>query len=458
MKNFKEITLQVVVVGSGPSGFFVADALVNSGISVEVTILDRLPCPYGLVRYGVAPDHQKLKTVTQTLDTIAQNPLVTFIGNVNVGVDITLNELKNIYHVIVLTTGMPKGASLGLKGEDLKGIHTASDFIGWYNGHPDHQETIFDLSHHSAVIIGHGNVAIDICRILSKSIDELRKSDITEKALEALNDSSINTVHLIGRRGPVQAKFTTKELHELGKLENCQVTIDPKNLDLGLACELELNEISNQLARKNHAVFQTYSNNFSNKNDFSKKNISIDFMLNPKQFIGNEKLESTIFEKTSFAGPAFKQNTIKTGEFLELPCGLAITCVGFRGVDFKGLNINDSNGALMNTNARLINEHQEILQGYYAAGWVKRGPQGVIGTNRECALDTVKYILEDIKELTIISAPGKPALISWLTQKNVRFVTFQDWQIINDAEIRRGQKLGKPREKFTTVVEMLACI
>lgn len=458
MNNSKEITLQVAIVGSGPSGFFVAEALINSGVSVEISILDRLPCPYGLVRYGVAPDHQKLKSVTQTLDAIAQNPLVTFIGNVNVGTDLTLKELKSIYHIVVLTIGMPKGASLGLDGEDLKGIHTSSDFIGWYNGHPDYQDKVFDLSQETAVIIGHGNVAIDICRILSKSIDELSKSDITEKALVILNESNINKVRLVGRRGPVQAKFATKELHELGKLDNCHVTVDPKYLDLGLPCHLELNDSSNQLARKNYTIYQAYSNNFSIENEALKKYISIDFMLNPKGFMGIEKLESALFEKTSFVGPAFTQSCFNTGEFLEIPCGLAITSVGFKGVNFKGLNINPGNGTLTNINSRLINDDGEIIRGYYTAGWVKRGPQGVIGTNRECAQDTVNHILKDVSDLIKKSAPGKLALINCLIEKDIHFVTFEDWQIIDAAEVARGQKLGKPREKFTTVKEMLACI
>lgn len=458
MKNSNDVVLQVAVVGSGPSGFFVAEALVNSGIKVEVTILDRLPCPYGLVRYGVAPDHQKLKSVTNTLDVIAQSPLVTFIGNVNVGIDLTIKELKSLYHIVVLTTGMPNGAKLGLEGESLNGVHTSNEFIGWYNGHPDYQNKLFDFSSDTAVIIGHGNVAIDICRILSKSIDELSKSDITEKALEKLSESKIKNVHLVGRRGPVQAKFTTKELHELGKLENCHVSVNPSNLDLGLPCHLELNDVSNQLARKNHTIYQDYSANFFIENTSFKKNISIDFMLNPNKFLGNGKLETALFEKTSFTGSAFQQSCVNTGIFQEFDCGLAITSVGFRGVNFDGFNINPSNGTLKNINSRLVNENQEILSGYYTAGWVKRGPQGVIGTNRECAQDTVNYILEDVEELTRRSAPGKSALIEWLIEKNVQYVTFQDWQIINAAEIERGQKVGKPREKFTSVNEMLACI
>jgi NADPH-dependent glutamate synthase beta subunit-like oxidoreductase len=452
-------TLQVAIVGSGPSGFFVAESLIKSGIEVEVTILERLPTPYGLVRYGVAPDHQKLKSVSLTLEAIAQNPAITFLGNVKVGSnDLTLNQLRSLFHVVVLTTGMPKGSQLGLDGEDLEGVHTSSDFIGWYNGHPDFQNINFDLSQSSAVIIGHGNVAIDICRILTKSIDELKKSDITEQALELLSRSKIQRVHLVGRRGPVQAKFTTKELHELGKLENCHVTVDPKNMNLGMACRIELNDASNLVTRKNHSIYETYSENFNTKPVSAKKHISIDFMMNPKAFVGSERIEKIVFDKTKLDGPAFSQKSVNTESLIEIPCGLAFTSVGFKGTELGDLTLNPKNGTLLNENSRLLDKHGEVLFGMYAAGWVKRGPQGVIGTNRECAEDTVNSIVEDLPKYDGLNAPGKQALINLLHEKSIQFVTFNDWKVIDEEEVRRGQKIGKPREKFTSITEMLACI
>ncbi|HEY9268948.1 MAG TPA: pyridine nucleotide-disulfide oxidoreductase [Methylotenera sp.] len=458
MENAKHFTLQVAIIGSGPSGFFAAEALLNSGISSEITILERLPCPYGLIRYGVAPDHQKLKSVTQTLDIIAEHPSVTFLGNVEVGKDIQINELMELYHIVIFTTGMPKSSLLEIEGESLIGVHPSSTFIGWYNGHPDYQTQPFDFSNDSAVIIGHGNVAIDICRVLTKPIDELRKSDIPETALELLSKSKINNVHLVGRRGPVQAKFTTKELHELGKLENCNVSVNPKHLNLGEACLQELNEISNQSARKNHGIFQTYSNNFTAVQNADKKQIAIDFMLNPKVFKGDRKLQSVLFEENQLEGPAFKQFSTPCNSLLEIPCSLAFTSVGFRGTQFAGLHTNPNKGILSNLNSRLINEHGDIVYGMYAAGWVKRGPQGVIGTNRECAQDTVDRILEDLPIFLDHSASGKNNLMDMLKLRNIHFVTFNDWKIIDAIEVENGQQLGKPREKFTSVSSMLACI
>lgn len=458
MENAKNFTLQVAIIGSGPSGFYAAEALLNSGISSEITILERLPCPYGLIRYGVAPDHQKLKSVTQTLDVIAEHPSVRFLGNVEVGKDIQINELMELYHIVIFTSGMPKSSLLEIEGENLIGVYPSSTFIGWYNGHPDYQTQSFDFCNDSAVIIGHGNVAIDICRVLTKSIDELRKSDIPETALELLSKSKINNVHLVGRRGPVQAKFTTKELHELGKLENCNVAVNPKHLNFGEACLQELNEISNQSARKNNGIFQTYSHNFTTIQNADRKQIAIDFMLNPKVFKGDRKLQSVLFEENQLKGPAFKQVSTPCNNLLEIPCGLAFTSVGFRGSPFAGLYTHPNKGILSNLNSRLTNEHGDIVYGMYAAGWVKRGPQGVIGTNRECAQDTVDRILEDLPIFLDHCASGKNELMDLLKARNVRFVTFNDWKIIDAIEVEKGQQLGKPREKFTSVSSMLACI
>jgi len=457
MKSANNFTFQVAIVGSGPSGFYVAEALVNSGISTEITILERLPCPYGLVRYGVAPDHQKLKSVSHTLDAIAEHPSVTFLGNLEVGKDIQISELMELYHVVVFTTGMPGSSLLGINGENLIGVHPSSTFVGWYNGHPDYQTQSFDFGHDTAIIIGHGNVAIDICRVLTKSIDELRKSDIPDSALEVLSENKIKNVHLIGRRGPVQAKFTTKELHELGKLENCNVSINPKFLKLGTACQQELDEISNQLARKNHVIFQTYINNFKEKNA-DKKQIAIDFMLKPKAFKGDKKLQSIIFEESHLEGTAFKQISVLSNRLLEISCGLAFTSVGLKGAKFDGLFNDSPKETLSNVNSRLVNDHGDIIYGMYAAGWVKRGPNGVIGTNRECAQDTVDRILEDLTIFADHSALGRNGLMSILKVRNIQYVTFDDWKIIDAIEIEKGQKLGKPREKFTSVSGMLACI
>ncbi|MPS49465.1 FAD-dependent oxidoreductase [Methylobacillus sp.] len=447
---------QVAVIGAGPSGFYVAEAFANQCTDVEVTMIEKLPCPYGLVRYGVAPDHQKLKSVTSTLDAIAEYPQVKYLGNVTLGQDISLEELQSFFHVVVLTTGMPNSTSLGIPGEHLPGVHPATSFIGWYNGHPDFQDTSFDLASPVAVVIGHGNVAIDVARILSKSIDELRKSDMTEAALSVLAESQIKTVHLVGRRGPVQAKFTPKEIHELGKLENCLVSIDPKHLDINLSSSVELNDVTNALGRKNFSIFQEFGKHFGLISD--KKQIVIDFMMKPKAFIGENKLQTVRFDITSLEGPAFKQSVIATGKTSDIHAGLAFSCVGFKGTAFPGLMTSEANGALKHSRSGILSELGVKIPGLYAAGWAKRGPQGVVGTNRECAQDTVVHIMEDIDQLIKAPKPGHPALVSLLGERNIQCVTFSDWKVINAKEIERGKSLGKPREKFTSVADMLACI
>jgi NADPH-dependent glutamate synthase beta subunit-like oxidoreductase len=450
--------LKVAIIGSGPSGFYVADSIVNSGIPVEITLLEKLPCPYGLIRYGVAPDHQKLKRIASTLDDIAKHPSVTFLGNVELGKDISLEELQLIYQVVVFCNGTPESVSLGIDGEQLAGVHPCNDLIGWYNGHPDYQRQEFDFDHETAVVIGHGNVAIDICRILSKSIDELRISDIPESALEKLSKKTIKHTHIIGRRGPIQSKFTTKELHELGKLSNCNVSVDPRYLQLQSTCQKELDEVTNTIVKKNFKVLQSYGDNFSAINDATKTQISIDFMLNPKRFIGEQQLTSVCFEKTFLEGAPFNQACKSLDELVEITCGLVFTSVGFRGSLQKSLSVIEPKRTLANQDSRLLTADGTVIEGMYVAGWVKRGPKGVIGTNRECAQNTVEHIVKDAPVLLQSDVEGKTALLKILKKKNVRYITFDHWKVIDKKEVENGQVLGKPREKFVTVKDMLACL
>jgi len=361
-----------------------------------------------------------------------------------------------LFNAVVFTTGMPNGANLDIPGETLSGVHPATSFIGWYNGHPDFQNTEFDFSVTDAVIIGHGNVAADVGRILSKSIDDLRKSDITEQALQQLSESRIKNIRLVGRRGPVQAKFTSKEIHELGKLENCLIKVNPNHLDLNLASQIELEEVSNTIGKKNYSLFQDYSKNFD-YHGFDKQ-LHIDFMMSPKAFIGQKKLQAVSFDIVNLTGPAFNQVTENTLQTRHLEAGLAFSCVGFRGGEFNGLVTNIKNGALHNIDSRLIDNDGNRILGLYAAGWVKRGPRGVVGTNKECAQDTVNRMMDDIENISKRSKPGYPALSHLLFERYVQYVTFKDWKIIDAQEIGRGKPLGKPREKFTSVTEMLMCI
>lgn len=446
--------LEVAIVGSGPSGFYVTEALLNSGTPVNITLLEKLPCPFGLVRYGVAPDHQKLKEVTLTFESIAKHPSVTFVGNVEVGLDISLDELIQAYHIIVFTCGMPLSASLGIPGEELQGVHSASEFIGWYNGHPDYQNKVFNFDDESAIIVGQGNVAIDIARILSKSVDELRFTDITDQALEQISKSHIKKIHIVGRRGPMQAKFTTKELRELGQLSECTTTTSPVDLQLNKASLFELESVANLVARKNYSLLKEFSNNYP----ANHKSIAIDFFLNPFELQGKEKLKKALFYITELKGEPFLQTSHDTNRLIGIDCGILFNSTGFRGKSIPGLPFDFKAGIFSNVDSRIIQSSSTQHSGIYVSGWVKRGPQGTIGTNRVDAIETVQAILNDLSTFKTKIASGANVLIELLHKKHVRTVSFSDWEVINAREIANGKKKGKPRDKFVSLVEMLSCL
>ena len=280
--------LRVAVVGAGPSGFYASEALIRSKLAVEIDLIERLPSPYGLVRSGVAPDHPKLKQAIQVYDKIAtNNPQLNYIGNVSVGKDISVDELKDAYHAVILTCGAETDRRLGIPGEDLSGSHTATEFVAWSNGHPDYRDREFDLSHENAVVIGQGNVAADVSRILSKTVDELSNTDIAQHTLDVLAESKIKNVYVIGRRGPAQAKFTSKELKEFGELATCDAVVDPEELTLNAASEAELAEKSNAGSKKVYDLFKGYADQgLSGK----PKKCYFQFLRSPVELIGNDRI------------------------------------------------------------------------------------------------------------------------------------------------------------------------
>jgi len=306
-----ENPLRVAVVGSGPSGFYATEALLKSGRTVLVDMYERLPVPYGLVRSGVAPDHPKLKQAILVYDKIARSSGFRFIGNVTVGRDLVVAEMRDAYHAIIFTSGAESDRRLGIPGEDLPGSHTATEFVGWYNGHPDYHDRSFDLSQEVAVIIGQGNVAIDVCRILAKTVDELKHTDIVEHALEALSESRIREIHVIGRRGPTQAKFTNKELRELGELADADAIVNPVDLTLNAESETELVDKNNTVAAKNIEIFRSFATQAgSNK----RRHVYIHFFEGPVELRGRERVEAIVLEKNRLEGPAFNQVARGTGE------------------------------------------------------------------------------------------------------------------------------------------------
>ena len=343
-----ENPLKIAVVGSGPSGFYAAEALIKSGKAVAVDMIERLPAPFGLVRNGVAPDHPKLKQAILVYQKIAESPAFSFCGNVTVGRDVTVDELRGLYHAVIFTCGAESDRRLGISGEDLKGSHTATEFVGWYNGHPDFRERVFDLSGDTAVIIGQGNVAADVARILSKTVDELKHTDIAEHALDVLSKSKIREIHVVGRRGPAQAKFTGKELREFGELADCTPVVNPEDLKLNPESEAEIADKTNAGAAKNMEIFRS----FAAMSDAGKTRRCIfHFLESPLRIEGTGRVEHVVFAKNRLEGPPFNQAARATEETVTLPCGILFRSIGYRGVAMPGVPFDEKRGTVPNAGA-----------------------------------------------------------------------------------------------------------
>jgi ferredoxin/flavodoxin---NADP+ reductase len=442
--------LCVAIVGSGPSGFYAAECLLKAPLKVQVDMLERLPVPFGLVRYGVAPDHPKLKQPAQVFDKIAQTSGFRFFGNVTVGHDVTVEQLRSTHHAILFAYGAETDRALGVDGEDLPGSHTATEFVGWYNGHPDYRDRTFDLSAEVAVIVGQGNVAADVARILTKPVDELRMTDISEHALDALASSRVREIHIVGRRGPAQAKFTNKELRELGELSNCLAEVSASDLELGATCEKELADKSNFVAAKNIEIFRSWSGRRASQGE---KRIVFHFLKRPVGLGGRGRLEFVTLERGVLAGPPFAQSAEATGNLEPLNCGLLFRSIGYQGRPLDGLPFDPSKGVLIHEAGRIAGS-----PGLYAAGWIKRGPSGIIGTNRADSVATVATLMSDLPRLDTGPKTGGNGLHEALALRGTKIVSYPDWLRLDEMEVRRGALTGKPREKMTRVREMLEAL
>ena len=446
------MVFNIAIVGSGPAGFYAADALLRSGISVQVDMFDRLPVPFGLVRHGVAPDHQKLKAVTAVFEQIADHPNFRFVGNLEVGRDVQISQLQAAYHGVVLATGAMSDRPLGILGEDLPGSVSATELVGWYNGHPDFRDKSFDFSHSSAIVIGNGNVALDVCRILAKSVEELRRSDICEHALEALSESKITDIYLVGRRGPAQAKFTGKELREFGELEEARPTVDPAELRLDEASTAEI--ASSPSASKNLEILRGFAQ--MQEASAKRKRIHFRFLLAPASIQGRTQVERVEFERLRLSGQAGSQTASTTGERISIPSHLVVRSVGYRGTSVSGVPFDERSATILQRDGRVVGNDGVAVPGMYVAGWIKRGPSGIIGTNRACAIDTVDALLADLK-----TAEGDPKdvsrdlLFASLRGRSLKLIDFQGWRRIDALERADGAAKAKPREKLTRVAAML---
>lgn len=449
-----ERPLRVAIVGSGPSGFYAAEALLKSNRHVLVDMFERLPTPFGLVRGGVAPDHQKIKTSARVYEKTAEREGFGYLGNVTVGRDITIAELRTFYDAIIFASGAQTDRRMGIPGEDMPGSHTATEFVAWYNGHPDYRDCHFDLSHETAIIIGQGNVAVDVCRILAKSVDELKHTDIARHALHALGQSKIRDIYMIGRRGPLQAKFTLLEVKELGNLEICDPVVDPAAIALDPLSQAEWDGPFNVPGKKTYPVLQEFA---ARPAPTKARRLHLWFLHSPVAIQGTDRVESIVLERNELTGEPGHLAARGTGDTIELPCNLVFRSVGYRGVPIPDLPFDERHGIVPNDKGRVLDQGSPV-NGIYVAGWIKRGPSGVIGTNKPDSIETVECLFDDIDALTPCPTPNSHAVHELLAARGVRVVDFDDWRRIDAAEVELGAAVGKPREKFTRVDEMLAIL
>jgi ferredoxin--NADP+ reductase len=449
--------LRVAIVGSGPSGFYATEHLLKKHPGVEIDLLDRLPTPFGLVRGGVAPDHQKIKSVTRVYEKIASQPGVRFLGNVRIGGDLTREELLEHYHAVIYAIGAQSDRTLGVPGEDLAGSHAATEFVGWYNGHPDYRDRSFDLSQENVVVIGVGNVAVDVTRVLARTADELAKTDIAPYALEALQNSRVKNVFMIGRRGPVQAAFTNPELKELGEMPGADIVVLPQELALDEGSRTALAHAEERTAEKNLKTLEAFA---AKPQEGKPLRIHLRFLLSPLELQGDKSVEAVKLAKNRLVPAANGDLRAEpTGESEVIPTGLVFRSVGYLGTGIPGVVFDAKRGIVPNEGGRVVTAPGTVSRGEYVVGWIKRGPTGVIGTNKPDATETTDHLLEDFGSGRLErDLPPRDAVDRLLGERGVRVVTWNDWRKLDQIERERGAALGRPRLKFTTVAEMLGAL
>ena len=440
---------RVAIIGAGPSGFYAAEALLEySGRPIQVDMFDRLPTPFGLVRGGVAPDHQKIKSVTRVYDKIAMRPGFRFLGNVTFGVDLTCADMPSHYHAVVVASGADTDRRMGIPGEDAAGSHAATDFVGWYNGQPERAELRFDLSHEHAVVVGNGNVAVDVARILVAGADALAATDIADHALDALARSAVRHVDVLGRRGPAQAAFTPKEIRELAELPGVTLVVDPADLALDAVSEAHLDDDARKVMTALHAV--------AGRTPASgDRVVRLRFLCAPMAIVGTGRVQGVELGDNVIVdddGPRAQP----TGRSAFVPAGLVLRAIGYRGTATPGLAFDERRGVIPSRDGRILDSVDGASHvGWYVAGWIKRGPTGVIGTNKPDARSTVQSLLADL-EAGVLPTPSASSenLDRLLAQRCDRVVSYDDWQVLDEIERKAGDRDGRPRRKFTTVAAM----
>ncbi|MGA9877096.1 MAG: FAD-dependent oxidoreductase [Solirubrobacteraceae bacterium] len=450
------MTIRIAIIGSGPAGFYAAGHLLKQSREdadpIDVDMFERLPTPWGLVRSGVAPDHPKIKSVTRVYEKTAAHLRFRFFGNVELGRDISREELAERYHAVVYATGSAADRPLGIPGEDLPGSHPATDFVGWYNGHPDFCEHDFDLSASRAVVIGNGNVALDVARMLTLTHEELAVTDIADHALELLDASAVREIVVVGRRGPAQAAFTNPELLELGELADADVIVDAEELERALAVA---DPNMDPTSERNVSVLRGYAQRTPTG---KSRRVVLRFLLSPIELIGDGGgVRAVVLARNALqATEDGRLRAVPTGETETLEAGLVMRAIGYRGIALPGVPFDERSATIPNDAGR-VSGPGGPLSGEYAVGWIKRGPSGVIGTNKKDAQETVDALLEDVAAGRLLqpSNPDPDAIERLLRERVPRLVTYEGWSEIDRHEQALGEPHGRPRVKLTRIEELL---
>jgi ferredoxin/flavodoxin---NADP+ reductase len=435
------VALRVAVVGSGPAGFYAAGALLDADPPIEVDMIERLPTPWGLVRLGVAPDHPKLKSVSRAFERIAEKPGFRFFGNVEVGRDLSHADLLRLYDAVLYAFGAQTDKRLGIPGEDLPGSWSATEFVAWYNGHPDYQELQFDLNVERAVVIGNGNVALDVARMLALTPEELAPTDTTDPAIEAIGASPIREIVIVGRRGPAQASWTTQELKEMGELAGADVSVDPAELEGAVEDDTHVHR--NMDVLRQFAAAQPTG---------KPRLVRFAFYRSPVAIHGDGMVEAVELVRNTLEEKDGRLVAVPTDERETIESGLVFRSVGYRGVGLPEVPFDELRGTILNEGGRVTGEERT-----YCAGWIKRGPTGIIGTNKKDASETVSLLLEDVERGRIAHDEGATAeaVETLLAERDVGAVVYSGWASIDEAERAAGEKLGRPRVKLRTWEELL---
>ncbi|MSO96036.1 MAG: NADP oxidoreductase [Thermoleophilia bacterium] len=446
------MALRVAVVGSGPAGFYAAGQLLAHDPPCEVDLFDRLPTPWGLVRLGVAPDHPKIKSVSRAFEKIAQRPGFRFFGNVEVGRDLAHEELAELYDAVIYAFGAQADRRMGIPGEDLPGSWAATEFVAWYNGHPDFQEIPFDLSSGRVVVVGNGNVAVDVARMLALTTEEISPTDTTDTAIAAILGSGITEIVVLGRRGPVQAAFTTPELQELRELAGADLVVDPADLELDPVSAAVL-EGDTALARRNVEVLREV---IAAPTTGKEKRVVLRFCVSPVAIVGAERVEAVEVVRNDLVADENGQiRAVPTEEREVIPCGIVLRSVGYRGTAMPGVPFDEGSATIRNAAGRVLDDTGAPVPGVYCTGWIKRGPSGVIGTNKKDAAETVELLLADA-EAGLFPRRQEGDVAAVLAAKGVAAVSYAGWEAIDAVECARGEEQGRPRVKLGRWEELLA--